>query len=199
MLRPSIFMLNFTRKHSKLIRQMKTHSVVPDVIDCPPHKLLKILYDGSLPISPGSTIKPSQTEFEPLLQWTCDPKTYHVICMTDPDSPNRSSPTLKELHHWLVGNVVGCKQTTGKTLSEYIPCGPPEGTGLHRFVFLVYRQKDLINFEEPFLAKKFIKPRVKFSINKFAEKYDLGNPVAGNFFFAEYDAFVAKLYKTFRD
>lgn len=34
-----------------------------------------------------------------------------------------------------------------------------------------------------------------FKISKFAEKYKLGNPVAGNFYQAQYDDYVPQLYK----
>jgi hypothetical protein len=37
----------------------------------------------------------------------------------------------------------------------------------------------------------------KFSIKKFAQKYNLGNPIAGNLFQAQYDAYVPKLYGQF--
>lgn len=37
--------------------------------------------------------------------------------------------------------------------------------------------------------------REKFSIAKFAVKYNLGNPVAGNFYQAQYDDYVPILYK----
>ncbi|KXJ73983.1 hypothetical protein RP20_CCG014609 [Aedes albopictus] len=37
--------------------------------------------------------------------------------------------------------------------------------------------------------------RGKFSIQKFSEKYQLGIPVAGNFFQAQYDDYVPKLYR----
>lgn len=37
--------------------------------------------------------------------------------------------------------------------------------------------------------------REKFSIAKFAKKYNLGNPVAGNLYQAQYDDYVPLLYK----
>lgn len=45
--------------------------------------------------------------------------------------------------------------------------------------------------------KKFrsAEKREKFSIAKFALKYNLGNPVAGNFYQAQYDDYVPLLYK----
>jgi len=39
--------------------------------------------------------------------------------------------------------------------------------------------------------------RDKFSINKFALKYNLGTPVAGNFYQAQYDDYVPILYQQF--
>lgn len=198
MLRSHSLLLNFIRR-SSLIKHIENNKIVPDVIDCPPRKLLDILYGGGVKVTPGSILTPKQTEFEPFLSWDCDPKAYHTICMTDPDAPSRSNPEFREWHHWLMGNVLGCKQHTGKILSEYIACGPPKGTGLHRYVFLVFKQKDLLNFQETHLNSRSARGRAKFSIRKFAKKYKLGNPVAANFFFAEYDDFVPKLYSTLKN
>lgn len=45
-----------------------------------------------------------------------------------------------EWHHWLVVNIPGNDIGKGETLSEYVGSGPPKGTGLHRYVMLVYKQ-----------------------------------------------------------
>lgn len=37
--------------------------------------------------------------------------------------------------------------------------------------------------------------RGKFSIRKFAKKHNLGNPIAGNFYQAQWDDYVPKLYE----
>jgi len=37
--------------------------------------------------------------------------------------------------------------------------------------------------------------RGKFSISQFAKKHDLGDPIAGNFYQAEWDDYVPKLYE----
>jgi phosphatidylethanolamine-binding protein (PEBP) family uncharacterized protein len=34
-------------------------------------------------------------------------------------------------------------------------CRPPEGTGLHRYVFLIYKQNGKLEFDEPRLVNKF--------------------------------------------
>ena len=115
--------------------------------------------------------------------------------MTDPDAPSRKEPTYREWHHYLVVNVPGDKIAEGETLSEYVGSGPPPETGLHRYVWLVYEQKDKIQCDEPRLTNRSGENRGGFSIKKFAEKYNLGDPVAGNLYQAEYDDYVPILYK----
>lgn len=115
--------------------------------------------------------------------------------MTDPDAPSRQEPKFREWHHWLVGNVSGSNVASGEVLSAYVGSGPPEGTGLHRYVFLVYKQNGKLNFDEKRLTNTNDEGRACFSIRKFAQKYNLGQPVAGNFYQAEYDDYVPILYK----
>ena len=98
-------------------------------------------------------------------------------------------------HHWLVGNIPGQDVSKGETLSAYVGSGPPQGTGLHRYVFLVYKQNGKITFDEPRLPNTSGENRGGFSISKFAKKYNLGNPVAGNFYQAQWDDYVPILYK----
>ena len=84
----------------------------------------------------------------------------------------------------------------GEVLSAYVGSGPPQGTGLHRYVFLLYKQSSgRIDFDEKHLPNNSMEGRPNFRIAKFAEKYNLGNPVAGNFYQAEWDEYVPKLYE----
>ncbi|KOB66487.1 Phosphatidylethanolamine binding protein isoform 2, partial [Operophtera brumata] len=112
---------------------------------------------------------------------------------------NVLTPTLvKDIpswHHWLVGNIPGTSVAEGDVLSAYVGSGPPPGTGLHRYVFLVYKQPGKLNFDEPRLTNTSGANRGKFSISAFAKKYNLGDPIAGNFYQAQYDDYVPILYK----
>jgi len=47
----------------------------------------------------------------------------------DPDAPSRAEPTIREWHHWLVGNIPGGNVGLGETLSGYVGSGPPPKTG----------------------------------------------------------------------
>lgn len=80
-------------------------------------------------------------------------------------------------------NIKGNDLTTGQTLTPYRGSGPPKGTGLHRYIFIVFEQSGLLTITEPDLESN----RRNFSIRKFAEKYNLGKPIAGNFYQAEWD------------
>lgn len=80
-------------------------------------------------------------------------------------------------------------------MSDYVGSGPPEKTGLHRYVFLVYKQPGKLTFDEPRLTNTSGENRGCFKIQKFVEKYNLGAPIAGNFYQAEWDDYVPILYK----
>lgn len=96
---------------------------------------------------------------------------------------------------WLVTNILGADLSKGEVLSDYIGSGPPKGTGLHRYIFLLYKQPQKIDFSKfPKLPSNSGEKRGKFCIAKFAQDYKLGAPIAGNFYVAKYDDYVPKLY-----
>lgn len=114
--------------------------------------------------------------------------------MVDPDAPSRKNPTAREWHHWLVVNIPGAKIEKGQTLTEYVGSATPKGTGLHRYILLAYKQPFKLSFDERFISNRDGN-RGNFSIKKFAYKYKLGEPVAGNFYLAQYDDSVPAIEK----
>lgn len=91
-------------------------------------------------------------------------------------------------------NIPGNKISDGEVLTEYIGSAPPKGSGLHRYVFLLFKQRQKLKFDEPHHSNLDGK-RGNFSTEKFAKKYNLGKPIAGNFFQAEYDESVPAVHK----
>lgn len=75
--------------------------------------------------------------------------------MFDPDAPSRQEPTLSEVRHWLVVNIPGDAVNNGRAIVEYIGSGAPKGTGLHRYIFLVYRQNGEIEYNGPITSNRF--------------------------------------------
>lgn len=106
-----------------------------------------------------------------------------------------SIPSSFQWLHWLVGNIPGNDVSKGEILSAYVGSGPPQGTGFHRYVFLIYKQTEKLEFDEPRLTNTSGDNRGGFSIAKFAQKYNLGTPVAGNLYQAQWDDYVPILYK----
>ncbi|KAK9723173.1 Phosphatidylethanolamine-binding protein [Popillia japonica] len=147
---------------------MEKHEVVPDVIDSAPKEVVEVNYSSGVKVDFGNVLTPTQVKDVPTVKWDADNTALYTLCMTDPDAPSRKEPTFREWHHWLVGNI------------------PGEGTGLHRYVFLVYKQNGKLNFDEPRLTNRSGDNRGKFCIRKFAEKYKLGQPIAENFYQAEF-------------
>ncbi|EAT40755.1 AAEL007549-PA [Aedes aegypti] len=180
---------------SSVAKSMDKHQVVPDVIPVAPAEVAKVSYASGAVVNEGNELTPTQVKDVPKVEWNADSAALYTLCMTDPDAPSRKEPTYREWHHWLVGNIPGGDVAKGETLSEYVGSGPPQGTGLHRYVFLVYKQNGKLTFDEPRLTNRSGDNRGGFSIRKFAEKYNLGNPVAGNFYQAEWDDYVPILYK----
>ncbi|PSN41660.1 OV-16 antigen [Blattella germanica] len=62
--------------------------------------------------------------------------------------------------------------------------------GLHRYVFLVYKQPGKITYDEPRIDNRTRATRLKFSTRQLVKKYNLGDPLAGNFYQAQYDDYV---------
>lgn len=66
--------------------------------------------------------------------------------------------------------------------------------GLHRYVFLVFKQPAKINFTVERLSNTSSERRAHFSVRKFSFRNKLGAPIAGNFFQAQWDDYVPILH-----
>ncbi|KAF2895553.1 hypothetical protein ILUMI_10617 [Ignelater luminosus] len=162
------------------------NKIVPDVIDVAPLEKLEVSYlKSNKKIDLGNELKPIDTSEPPAISYEADSDSFYTLMMVDPDAPNRKIPIFGEWNHWLIVNIPGTELKDGETIREYLKCGPPPLTGLHRYVFLLFKQADKINFNEPHSSDTYIF-RARFSTKKFIKKYNLGNPIAGNFFLAQH-------------
>ena len=182
---------------NQVVEAFKKHEIVPDVIPKAPEKLVKVVFDSGVEASLGNILTPTQVKNQPKVNWEAENEQLYTLIKTDPDAPSRNDPKFREWHHWLVVNIPGKEVNKGETLSEYIGSGPPVETGLHRYVYLVFKQPNgtIEDPEHGHLTNKSGSKRGTFKVSKFAAKHKLGNPIAGNFFQAEYDDYVPELYK----
>ncbi|XP_045104149.1 protein D2-like [Portunus trituberculatus] len=172
---------------------MEQHGVIPDVLPCCPPSIVQARY-GNTEVECGTVVTPTEAKDVPQLSWPVEAGALYTLCMTDPDAPSREDPKFGEWQHWLVVNIPGNDVSSGDTLSQYVGPGPPRGTGLHRYVFVVYRQSGRLTCDEPRVPNTSASPRRCFKINKFAEKYNL-QLIAGNFFQAKYDSYCDQVHK----
>ncbi|XP_045774570.1 protein D3-like [Maniola jurtina] len=174
-----------------------TNEIDPDVIPCPPNNKLTVIYPSGAEVELGNKLTPTEVKDIPRVCWPEEvtPCNYYTLALVDPDAPSRKAPVFRNWEHWLVGNIPGNDVNCGETIAEYVGAAPGLGSGFHRYVFLLYRQPTRLVFDEPRLSNRSAANRTLFSITDFAKKYNLGNPVAGNFLMAEYDKYVPIIQK----
>ncbi|CAI6347945.1 unnamed protein product [Macrosiphum euphorbiae] len=182
-------MLNVSACKYNVKQAMEKKLIVPDVIPIAPKEMLQVYYPSGLKAELGYELTPTQVKDQPSVRWNAEPYSFYTLCLTDPDAGK-----LKEFHHWLVGNIPGADVSVGETLTAYVGSATPPKTGLHRYVFLVYKQPSKLVFDEPHISNRTAENRFKFSIHNFSKKYKLGTPVAGNFYLAQYDDYVPILF-----
>jgi len=175
----------------------KKHGVVPDVVKSAPVDPVAVKFDSGAAADFGNVLTPTQVKNQPVeISWKAEPNDLYTLILTDPDAPSRKDPKSREWEHWLVVNIPGNDISKGDVLAMYIGSGPPEGTGLHRYVYLVYKQPGKItDAEHGKLTDRSMDNRGKWSAAKFAQKHKLGEPIAGNLYQAEFDDYVPELYK----
>lgn len=126
---------------------------------------------------------------QPSVEWQNEPGAFYTLLFIEPDAPSRTDFSLREWQHWLIVNIPGNNVSKGTTLSEYQGSGPGKNSGLHRYVYLLFKQPRELQFDEQHLSATSTEGRANFSTKKFIEKYDLGKPVAGNFYECQYDEY----------
>ncbi|CAJ2672188.1 protein FLOWERING LOCUS T-like isoform X2 [Trifolium pratense] len=135
--------------------------VIGDVID--PFETsvpLRVTY-GNREVNNGCELKPSHVANQPRV-------------LVDPDSPSPSNPTFREYLHWMVTDIPATTEVSfGNEVVSYER--PRPTSGIHRFVFVLFRQQ---------CRQRVYAPgwRQNFNTREFAELYNLGAPVAAVFF-----------------
>lgn len=169
---------------------------MPDILDDVNFKNeLNIKYSKSgKTVALGNEIGPKDVRDIPDVEFNADENGYYTLLLTDPDAPSRQNPIRREWLHWLVVNIPGNDISKGETINEYVGSGPPKGTGLHRYVTLVFKQTGKLEFDEP-RHSNTDGNRAGFSTKNFAQKYNLSGPIAGNFFQAKFDDSVPELHR----
>ncbi|KAI5276092.1 PEBP-like protein [Aureobasidium subglaciale] len=128
-----------------ILSALRHAEIVPDVLNTfSPLISLSVNWSSSDRTNLGNTIPPSHLQHSPDVHINTIPSAYLpfntqlVLALTDPDAPSHEDPKWSQVCHWLVT----AKSGRVKELVEYKPPGPPEGTGKHRYVFVVMIAKN---------------------------------------------------------
>ncbi|XP_055303786.1 protein D1-like [Sitodiplosis mosellana] len=175
---------------SEVEKAFTDNEIVPDILNASPKKIINVSYPSGVTVSLGNELTPTQVKDVPQVSWKAENGAYYTLLMTDPDAPSRVSPTFREVRHWLIFNILESDITSGEEVFEYRGSGPPKGTNLHRYIFLVFKQPGIIQHTEPHVSNKSRANRFMTSVSELLKKYNLGDPEFGNFFQAQYDAYV---------
>jgi len=99
---------------------------------------MKIVYNN-VEIMNGSYITPLQSHLEPKIEYVANPTMLYTLIMYDPDA------VVGNYVHWVVINIPGDNVSNGQTLLNYKGPAPPQGSGIHRYIFLIFEQMERIN------------------------------------------------------
>ncbi len=123
---------------------------------------------------------------------------YYTLILADPDFPSRVNPSLRELVHWVVVNIPSNRISEGKIILEYLPPAPPFSSGLHRYVFCLYKQ--LKKLEEPEIVSAAIFFQERKGIHSYEwiksqSSHYSTNPIGLEAFITEWDECVDQLHE----
>lgn len=105
----------------------------------------------------GKELTPTEVKDKPQVTYNAEKGAYYTLMMVDPDAPSRQNHPFREVRHWLVMNILESAVESGDEVTEYRGSGPPKDTGLHRYVFLIFKQPDgVIVHDEPHTSNRYV-------------------------------------------
>ncbi|GMJ02920.1 TERMINAL FLOWER 1 [Hibiscus trionum] len=149
--------------------------VIGDVLDPFIPSIKMSVTFNNMQVFNGHEFYPSCVATKPRVEIQgADLRTFFTLVMTDPDVPGPSDPYLREHLHWIVTDIPGTTDATfGREVVSYEI--PRPDIGIHRFVFVLFKQKRRQLIRSP-------SSRDNFSTRDFASENDLGLPVAAVYF-----------------
>ena len=125
--------------------EFKEHGVVPDVIDTWPPNVATVEYSTHSHVNLGNVLSVKDTQTQPRIHFPTLPGLLYTIMLVDPDALSRATHEFRNFVHFVTVNVPGTGTDhvdahKGHVVVPYMGPAPPPKSGLHRYVFLVYKQ-----------------------------------------------------------
>nr|XP_018905871.1 PREDICTED: OV-16 antigen-like [Bemisia tabaci] len=195
------------RTPEQIKTELEKHKIIPDLLDKAPNETIHIEWmdrDGKwdrngLCAKLGNEItRVHELECRPLwVNYRTFLKEVHTLMMIGLDEPSSQNRSSSLFLYWLVSDIPAhsyeneqlpaLDYVRGETIFDYREPRPLLGTGLHRYVFLVYAHGNrTINCTMKKLNQSDVTGRPHFNLKDFVRQYDLGEPYAVNFFVAQW-------------
>ncbi|KAJ8479052.1 hypothetical protein OPV22_022779 [Ensete ventricosum] len=161
---------------SRPVEPLVVGRVIGEVLDSfRPSVRILVTYSSNKLVFNGHEFYPSTVSSRPRVEVQGgDMRSFFTLIMTDPDVPGPSDPYLREHLHWIVTDIPGTTDASfGREVVSYE--SPRPNIGIHRFVFVLFKQK----------RRQAVSPptsRDRFSTRRFAEENGLDLPVAAVYF-----------------
>ncbi|CAH0387418.1 unnamed protein product [Bemisia tabaci] len=172
------------KPHREMLFELEAHKIIPDCIDGAPPYPAQIKFLEKVEVDFGNILLVNEIKFAPyLIRYPMKNSTFYTVMMVGLDEPSEEAPTDREWLYYLVCNIPGLTIFQGDAIAKWVQPMPKMSTGMHRYVFLIYKQKSRTAIvENEISAGRSDKDRAGFSHQRFAEKNNFGKPIAVNFF-----------------
>lgn len=128
---------------------------------------LIVIINNSLVKKDGLISYDIATKNKPKIQFKRNDYDNYCILTVDPDAPSATSPIYKYWLHMLIVN-------NENIVIPYEPPNPPKNSGLHRYFFLLYKQKSYIDVKKLISDMvNNINNRKKFNLEEFVKNHNL--------------------------
>jgi phosphatidylethanolamine-binding protein (PEBP) family uncharacterized protein len=152
-----------------------------------------VLSFGGNEITSGESVPLADTKVTPTFALgdssAINTSSKYIVVGIDPDAPSREDPTLAQVLHYMntdfspaPGQATNLTSTNDAETKSYAPPGPPEGTGPHRYIFLLFRQP-----RTGFTVKDVPEERVGFDVEAWRSVNGLQPAAAGTYFIAQFN------------
>ncbi|KAJ7085163.1 PEBP-like protein [Mycena belliarum] len=95
---------------------------------------------------PGIIIAAAPTEADITADGLLKNDARYTLAMLDPDAPSAAQPTSSQFRHWVITGLAVPDDPaqpalqTAPAANAYRPPGPPKGSGIHRYTFVLFRE-----------------------------------------------------------
>jgi len=166
-------------------QKLISNGLITDVLNKAVAEPAIVKYGDKIIKLDNAILTPTETKDLPTVTWTGKSELYAVF-LTDPDAISREEPLFREFVHFATLNVKATvinANSCGDVALEYAGPAPPYNSGLHRYVWLIYSQKEEMDAEP---LTKYLDGRGAKKVNTWAKDNGL-KLVAANLFEAEWD------------